>query len=345
MEESWLEKFYTECGREVSLAYNVLNQTNSWGITLGTAFLATGLMTAVKVDGSSVVVIYPTRIHWYFIIFLWVIMIRFFIRSALALVNMYRWNELIYSTSKVLSVPASSPERSIFERNLQKKIDAYFYRWKSPKSKYFIVWRNLKLMYFWFFIIVLALFLWGVFSLQHDLYYYIGIVAFIVLTIVELAWFSKWDGFQYEKLSLEPEKSILQVWEHTYMEVPQDDHRPLVFAFCQEGPYKYAAELISNQTVKWIPWTYHAAEIDPVIRKALSSGMNLSNRRVLFACFDKNIKSAGNPIRCGLIDYFSFSGNVLRVTVKLEDCSAEEKQCEIKVSDPKILCTYAPDFL
>jgi len=142
-------------------------------------------------------------------------MVRFFIRSALALVNMYRWNELIYATSKVLSLPKNCPERPIFERNLQKKIDAYFYRWKSPRPKYYIVWQNLKLMYLWFFIIVLALFLWGVFSLQRDIYYCLGIGAFILLTIVELVWFSKWDGFQYEKLSLEPEKNILQVWGDT----------------------------------------------------------------------------------------------------------------------------------
>jgi len=74
------------------------------------------------------------------------------------------------------------------------------------------------------------------------------------------------------------------------MEVTQDNHRPLVFAFCREGPYKYAAELISNQTVKWIPWSYHAAEIDPVIRKALSSGMNLSNRRVLLHALIKTLR-------------------------------------------------------
>lgn len=53
MNREWLQKFYSECGREVSLAYNVLNYSNNWGVTLGAAVLATGFMSAVKTDPSG----------------------------------------------------------------------------------------------------------------------------------------------------------------------------------------------------------------------------------------------------------------------------------------------------
>ncbi len=105
MERKWLEQFYEECGREVSLAYNVLNQTNNWGVTIAAAVVAAGLLDSIRLVGAKLEIFYPTIPHWYLVIFAWVIMVRFFVRSALALTNMYRWNELIKASMKVLSLP------------------------------------------------------------------------------------------------------------------------------------------------------------------------------------------------------------------------------------------------
>lgn len=135
MERGWLEKFYTECGREVSLAYNVLNQSDTWGVTLVAAILATSFIGAVRVENGVVTLLYPTSIHWFYVIGGWVIMLRFFTRSALGLVNMYRWNELIKACAKVLSLPEGHPALPVYKRNCAKKIDAYYLRWKSPASR------------------------------------------------------------------------------------------------------------------------------------------------------------------------------------------------------------------
>lgn len=95
VDRDWIEKFYGECGREVSLAYNTLNQSNNWGITLITAVLATSFIGSMKVESGSLKFYYPTIYHWHYIIVAWVVLLRFFVRSALALLNMYRWNSLI----------------------------------------------------------------------------------------------------------------------------------------------------------------------------------------------------------------------------------------------------------
>ena len=211
MEREWLEKFYTECGREVSLAYNVLNHSNSWGVTLVTAVLATGFISLVKFESGKMTLDYPTIFHWFYIIIAWIIMLRFFVRSALGLTNMYRWNTLIYASSKVLSLPEESPILPVYLRNCHKKIDAYYYRWKSPISQRKIIWENLKLMYFWFFLIVLALFVWGAIVLVKNWLYYVGIGLFVVSTIIESIWFVNWRGFKYEKLDLEKEPDIIKL--------------------------------------------------------------------------------------------------------------------------------------
>jgi hypothetical protein len=340
MEKSWLEKFYTECGREVALAYNVLNYTNNWGVTLGAAVLATGFMSAVKVEQGGITILYPTTTHWFFVILSWIIMVRFFLRSALALVNMYRWNDLIFASSKVLSLSEEDPRRSLFERNLEKKIDAYFYKWKSPKKKSFIIWHNLKLMYLWFFLIVLGLFAWGAICLQRDLFYFLGIAAFMGSTLIETIWFAKWHGMKYEALTLEPEPDMLKVWQSESVISTANDDRSLVFGFCSDGPYKHATSMLTSQSVKWCPWSYHASSLDASVAKDLALGVRLSGRRVFFVSWVSKFNGMVPVIRCGRIDHFVYANQVLRVTVHLEECTDNEKPKQIKVKDPSILCQY-----
>lgn len=340
MEKPWLEKFYTECGREVSLAYTVLNYTNNWGVTLGAGVLATGFLSAVKLESTGIKIVYPTTVHWFFVIFSWIVMIRFFVRSALALVNMYRWNELIFSSSKVLSLSDEDPNRPLFERNLAKKIDSYFFRWRSPRTKRYIIWHSLKLMYMWLFLVVLGLFGWGVACLPRNLYYFIGLAIFLGSTVLESVWFGKWYGMKFEKLELEPEPDILEVWRSPIEITSTCDQSTLIFGFCNDGPYRHATSTVTNPAVTWLPWSYHIRSIDAKLEKDLVLGVGLVGKRVLFASWDSNFKGVANPIRCGRIDHFIYANQLLRVTVFLEDCSSEEKAQKIVVKDPKILCQY-----
>lgn len=214
MERDWLNNFYKECGREVSLAYNVLNQTNNWAITLITAVLATGFIGSVRFDSNGVMNFnYPTIYHWAFIIVAWIINIRFFMRSALALVNMYRWNTLIYAIVNVLSLPENHPSENAYKKDLSKKINEYFINWRSPISKKKLIWENLRLIYLWFFLILIALFITGVILLERNIYYYIGIIFFHCATIFELVEFFRYYGFRYIKIESTNKQKIYEIWE------------------------------------------------------------------------------------------------------------------------------------
>lgn len=340
MERSFLEKFYTECGREVSLAYNVLNQTNSWGITIVIAVLATSLFSALKLNGSSWHFLYPTIVHWYIVIVSWIIVLRFFVRSALGLVNMYRWNELIYSTFKVLYLPDNHPNRDLFERNLIKKIDAYYLRWLSPKPRRKIIWQNLKLMYFWFFIIILGLFIWGIICLSRDVSYYLGLLLFIIPTLIEIVWYIRWYGMKFEHIELEPEPQIFQLIENKASVIGKSDQRDLLFGFCKSGPYRHAYELVVNPTVRWITWSYHIESIDSSLAKHLFENMEFYGRKVYFACWDIGFKGEVTPIRSGHIDHYVFKNNVLRVNVNLSDLNESLEKIIIKIDNSKIFCKY-----
>jgi len=264
-------------------------------------------------------------------------MFRFSVRSALGLVNMYRWNELISASSKVLSLPEGHPYLPILSRNCSKKIEAYFYAWGSPRKKKYIVWQNLKLMYFWFFLIILALFVWGMITLEKNLFYWLGFTIFIFPTLVEILWFNSWHGFQYKKLDLEEEPSIHDILSISLNLRAKEPIGSLTLGFCQEGPYKYAAEVLENPSVKWIPWSYQSSEIDPSLLQGLAFKQAYHNKRVAFASWPgKNFKGDAKIIRFGRIDYFQFDGCSLRLTIQLDDFDKNLERNTIKVQNPGI---------
>jgi len=211
---SWIENFYTECGREVSLAYNVLNHTNTWGITLTSAVVLLAFLSSIETKSGVLSLHYPTLIHLYIVIICWVIMCRFFVRSCLAYTNMHRWNTLISATSKVLSLDDDHPDLPVYQNNFIKKVKAYYYDWNSPIPQWKIIWNNLKLMYLWFFLILFALIIWGFVQIDHDLWWKLGFPIFIFPTLLELWFFKKWYGLNYKSLEqeLEDEKDITELW-------------------------------------------------------------------------------------------------------------------------------------
>lgn len=210
---SWVQQFYQECGREVSLAYNVFNHTNSWGLTLTTGIVAVVFITAIDTSGSQVTFQYPNIAYWFAIIVAWIIMIRFYVRSCLALVNMYRWNTLIYASSKILSLPEGHANLSVFERNFIKKVKAYFYEWRSPIPRRKLVRECFRLIYIWFFIILIGLIIWGAIALYDGQMLWIGgILLFLLPTAWETYSFLTYRGFKFKSLDLEDEPDITNLW-------------------------------------------------------------------------------------------------------------------------------------
>jgi hypothetical protein len=339
MERKWLEAFYKECGREVSLAYEVLNYSNNWGVTLVAAVLATGFLSTVRIQDNRVIIQYPTIIHWYYLVFAWIVMIRFFVRSALGLGNMYRWNVLIYASSKILSLPENHPYQPIFINNFAKKIDAYYYKWKSPIKKQKLIWQNLKLMYFWFFLVILALFIWGLIRLDKNSLYWVGVGTFLIPFIIEAIWFYKWPGFKYEKLELEEEPNTSIFWR-TSSSPTEEIPELLIMGFCEDGPYKNATSLLESKTVEWIPWNYHTKEIDSFVFNKLCFNYNFYNQKVAFASWGKSYKGPVPILRYGRIDHSKFINGFFRITVHLDEYDENCKNVKIEVKNPKIYCFF-----
>jgi len=320
MNRDWLKQFYDQCGREVSLAYNVLNQTNNWGITLASAVITLALVDAVRTDRSSPTLVYPTIYHWLAVILAWTIMVRFFVRSALALTNMYRWNVLMSATGNLLSLPDGHPAAVVLQRNLARKMAAYLFRWRSPEGGLKIVWNNLKLMFLWFQLILLALIVWGIVALKKDALYWVGIGLLIVPTVLEVYWYVTYRAFRYERVQLEPEPEMAEVWmTESHGRAGTDVPRCTVFAFCRGGPYRHVGALLANHHVGWLPWSYDRAHLSPDIVHALESGGTLGGHAVVFASRDSATMEPATLLRRGRIDHFSYVRGTLKVTVELLD--------------------------
>jgi len=213
IDREWIKQFYTECGREASLAHEVHNNTNTWGVTLVTGVVAVTFISAVRFEDTGVALKYPTAALWFVMIGAWIITCRFFVRSCIALSNTYRWNTLAIAATQILSLPADSPHSPLFERNFAKKVKAYYYDWRSPIAQRKLVWTTLKLMYLWFFLIFFGLLMWGFVELDRDKSWLVGLLLFLIPTAAEAYWFVTWRGFKHEKLELEKEPEITLLWQ------------------------------------------------------------------------------------------------------------------------------------
>src|SRR5205085_1120241 len=103
LNRAWLERFYAECGREITLSYTVLNQANTWTTTLFAALVAAIAINGADYNSNPPTLYYPNLILWFYAVLSWVVMLRFFVRASLPLAYLYKWNSLQAAAGKVLS--------------------------------------------------------------------------------------------------------------------------------------------------------------------------------------------------------------------------------------------------
>src|SRR5258708_13880256 len=84
---AWIDTFYKECGREVTLAYTTLNQMKNWAMTVAAAALS-GLAFGTKSAD------YPNKYMFVGVVIVYVFVLRFYIRAMLCYINLCRWNRL-----------------------------------------------------------------------------------------------------------------------------------------------------------------------------------------------------------------------------------------------------------
>lgn len=211
MEEKWLYEFYRMCDNNLAIARKELFQTNFWGLTVATAIFTIIILNSVDNDGNFIPLNFT---FWYLIIFVWIIMLRFFVRSCIGRINIQRWHFLMMKISTVLSLSSKHQFYPLFKRNCIDAIEVYYFNWKSPIKQFKAIKDSLILFYLWFMAPVLFFICWGLVSLDiHSIYWFIGLFLFSVPTLIEIFWFISYDGFEYKKIDDSYLPDIVQEWK------------------------------------------------------------------------------------------------------------------------------------
>lgn|GEM_PF-3030878 len=132
--EKWLEHFYKECGREVTLAYTTLNQMKNWAVLIVAAVVSAvvSLNKANPASSDSELAIYSGSLIVY------VFVLRFFIRAILCYINLVRWNnlqhaviayKLVQPTPRAGASPKATDELKL---DLLTKIQDLYFSWRAP---------------------------------------------------------------------------------------------------------------------------------------------------------------------------------------------------------------------
>jgi hypothetical protein len=202
VDRKFVDTFYRECGREVTLAYTVLNQTNTWAVTFFAAVMGPSLVGVVKKDALSGLFTfdYPNIYYWLYLILAWGLLLRFLQRSALALANMYRWNELATAAWEIAALGADHPKQVELNDRFVELVDRLMMRWGDPRTPLKVLWGTMKLMYLAPFIALLALIVWGMIQLHPSELYWGGIVIFGAWTAVEATFFLNWNKSRTQAL-------------------------------------------------------------------------------------------------------------------------------------------------
>ncbi len=172
-DEKWIEHFYKECGREVTLAYTTLNQMKNWAMVIVGAFISAVVSlskadTAGRQNGETITTI-PVLIV---AVIAYVFSLRFYIRAILCYINLIRWNTLQSSiiSYKFVEKPSNGTQSLDIEalkNKLLENIVQYYHNWLSPVDRITQLISNLKLGFALvlilplFFIIICAFQLWS----------------------------------------------------------------------------------------------------------------------------------------------------------------------------------------
>lgn len=187
--DKWLEAFYRECGREVTLAYTTLNQMKNWAM----------LVTAAAISGlafGTSAAQYPNRTMLIGVVVVYTFTLRFFIRANLCYINLSRWNTLQSDCVQLMLSPklatsGQAKTKADLVEQLRQDIQHYYHQWLSPISRKAQVFANLKLGFALLFALPLFFLIWGIAALWDNSL--VKALAFFALgnTVVELNDFFK----------------------------------------------------------------------------------------------------------------------------------------------------------
>lgn len=167
--DKWIEHFYKECGREVTLAYTTLNQMKNWAIVIAGALLSGFAFGTSAITGS--IQQFPNRLTFAGTTLVFLFVLRFFVRAILCYINLLRWNRLQTECVETYLLPRTKDTgrtRDKAEAQLQEAIRVFYFGWASPINRTAQLLSNLKLGFGLIFALVLFFLVWGGVTLWSD---------------------------------------------------------------------------------------------------------------------------------------------------------------------------------
>lgn len=189
LDGTWVDTFYRECGREVTLAYTTLNQMKNWAMTVAAAALS-GLAFGTRSAN------YPNKYMFVGVVIVYVFVLRFYIRAILCYINLSRWNRLQSDCVELKLLPRvkdnEPPQTPLaLENRFREDLQNYYFRWLSPIDRKTQLLSNLKLGFGLIFALTIFFLLWGLFDLWQERMVKALLVFCIGTTIVEFNDFFK----------------------------------------------------------------------------------------------------------------------------------------------------------
>jgi len=157
--DRWLENFYKECGREVTLAYTTLNQMKNWAMIIAGALLS-GVAFGAR-EGR-----YPDEIMFAGVVIGYAFTVRFFVRAILCYVNLIRWNTL---QAKIIGNKLAAQQTTgAISVQVREDIKVLYEEWRSPIGRWSQLLSNLKLGFALLFSLFGLFLVWGALALRSS---------------------------------------------------------------------------------------------------------------------------------------------------------------------------------
>jgi hypothetical protein len=189
LDPKWVDTFYRECGREVTLAYTTLNQMKNWAMTITAAALSGLAFGTASKD-------YPNKSMFVGVVLVYVFVLRFYVRAILCYINLLRWNRLQTDCIELNLVPrirqgAQPKQEAELELQLREDIQHYYFEWLSPIDRKTQLFSNLKLGFGLVFALTLLFLFWGLLNLWQERLVKALFIFAVGTTLVELNDFLK----------------------------------------------------------------------------------------------------------------------------------------------------------
>jgi hypothetical protein len=157
--DKWLDAFYRECGREITLAYTTLNQMKNWAMVVAAAAIS-GLSFSSSAQQNQ----YPNIPMFVGTVVVYVFVLRFYIRAILCYTNLLKWNKL---QSDCLSLKLMQPARNKMslddlKKRLTEDINLHYYEFLPTVGRKTQLLANLKLGFILLFALTIFFLIWGI---------------------------------------------------------------------------------------------------------------------------------------------------------------------------------------